>query len=216
MKLLLAIYSLLPFFNSIGIETEIDKYLKEKLSSYESYTYEILAAPQAGKNEAVEIDRNGEFKISGSIAYVPAVIKEAGRERKAYISLRIKLFQKVYAASHKISKGDVLNKNDFREQTSEVTGIKGEPLVDISSISKARCRLPLREGDILTKESVERTPTLFRGAKVAAYLQKGNVVVTMDAELREDGCEGDAVRVLANNKIFKAVIIDENSVKITE
>lgn len=217
MKLLLAIYCLVSVFSSNGIENDINKYLKEKLSLYQSYTYETLASPQASKNGTIEIDRNGEFKLSGSIAYIPALIKEAGRERRAYISLRVKLYQLVYTAAHKINKGDVLNKHDFRLQTAEITGLKGEPLTDINSIEKLRCRLPLKEGDILVNESVEKTPTLLRGSKVAGYLLKGNVIITMDAELREDGCEGETVRVIAaNNKIFKAVIIDENSVKIIE
>jgi len=60
-------------------------------------------------------------------------------------------------------------------------------------------------------------PIMLSGGKVNAHAISGNVVVSIEAFARQDGAEGDVIRIITKEKkIFKARVIDGLNVQILE
>ncbi len=66
--------------------------------------------------------------------------------------------------------------------------------------------MPLKAGDVLKKKHVKRDVLVKRGDRVIVRCLVGGVVISLDAEARSDGAEGDLIelRKLGERATFMA------------
>lgn len=218
MLILAYIISLLSLFTGGSFEKQVENYLSEKLKGYDNISFEIVSLPRTDKGEQLKIDDERELKVAGNMAYLPVII--SGRNGRASLSvatLKVKLYRSVLTARSSVLRGSEINPSDFELKTVEVSKLRGNPLQDFSALSGFRAKMNIKEGEVLIQENLEALPVIKRGDKISAVAGSGNVVISIDASAREDGRIGQVIRVeTADKKLFRAKVIDQFTVRITE
>lgn len=193
---------------------ELDGYLNSRLPGYERIDYNILQFPDDSKN--VDLIDDGNLQLSGNMAFVPVKITDTyNRSRKAFITVRLKLFKKVLVVKNKIKPRENFSKDDFEIRVFDVGKIKGTPVEITDSISSYRSKVYLRPGEVLIREMTEDRPVILVGDPVTINAYSGNVIATVKGTAKQDGCPGDLISVATqNNKTFRAKVIDSHNVVI--
>lgn len=218
MKLLLLLNLLMEIFFGGPLKTDMENYLKKQFKQYDRFDFEVVSSPSSQPEDKIVIDNERQFRLSGNMAYVPVKLSvKNGRTSQSVVSVRVKLYRKVLVAKHQIRYGTEINASDFDEKLTDVAQLRGSAFCDLLSISGSKAKNTIKEGDILTKESMQPLPILKSGDKVVAIYSNGNVEITMDAITRQEGCEGDIIRIVTLDKrLFRAKVIDASSVQIIE
>ncbi|MDP4172802.1 MAG: flagellar basal body P-ring formation chaperone FlgA [Bacteroidota bacterium] len=222
MRILLLIFSFL-FAAALQadpiLQKNIENYLKEQLKGYEKFEFELVSSPATKPSDKISIDQDRQFRLSGNMAYVPVKIYsiDGRNSSSSLLSVRVKLYKMIFVATTAIKYGTELKESNFVQKLSDVAQLRGLPVEDLKEISSTKSKFNIREGDILTKESIQPLPLIRNGEKVVAIFSSGNLSITLDAAARQDGAKGDIIRIVTpDKKLFKAKVVDENSVIIQE
>lgn len=213
--MLALLLSILFLFTSPGsdIRENIADYLSNHLKGYEKYEYEILKIPS--DYSSIKIMNEKDLKLSGVLAYVPVIIVKNNRTAQSYITVKLKLYQNVLVTVRDIKRKDELTKSDFEISLQNIAGKQAKPFTDIESISSYRSKKNLKEGEILTKNDIEKIPLIKVGDKIKASVVQGNVMIQFDAVSKQEGSAGDIINIItADNKRYKAKVVDINNVLI--
>ena len=197
------------------IKTNIAEYLNVQLKAYEKFEYQILKMPSG--YSSIKILYEKDFKIAGNLGYLPVIIEKNNRSAQSFISLKLKLYKNVLVAVRNLNRKEELSKSDFIISLQDVAGINGKPFTDVESINTFRSKKNLKEGNILTKNDIEKIPVVKVGDKIVASVVQGNVMIQFDAISKQEGGVGDIIKIVtSDNKKFKAKVVDFNNVIIYE
>ncbi len=214
MKFLLFILLGFVTLQAKPFEDELKSYLQSKLGSYEKYEYQVVQKPKGFKR--MKINNEKSFRLVKNYAYVPVKIyDEKNNASSALLTVRVKLFKTVFVTIQKVNAGENLFATMFERKLEDIASLDGN-LVGEQDLSLYRSKVLVKEGTVLTKELVELIPIVNKGEKVIVHAGKNGVDVTIDAVTRQDGCPGDVISVQANNKIFKAKVIDKYNLTLVE
>ncbi len=208
---------ILTFFQSeASLNDRIKSYLDEKLAEHERYDFEVTRLPS--NYLKIEIQDFLDPEIKGSLCYVPVKIqKTKTRSRTSFITVRLHIYDYVYVANADIDRKDDLNYLMFDKKLMEVSDYAGNFVAQGEDLQKFRARRMIRSGAVLLNYDIEKIPDILAGDKITALSNVGNVVVSVEAYAREDGAEGEIIKVrTVDNKIFQARVIDNKNVIIIE
>ena len=214
--LMLLLY-ILSFTVSIGdLPKDIKSRLEQEFSNYSRVEYEVVKAPN--ELNKIYFDKNDDINVIGSTAYIPVYLTDKrGTKKRTTISVRVKLYEKVYISTKDIAKRDPINVSDFELVEKEITSVRGKIVMSLGEVIGARAGRHIRKGDILTSESIESMPVIFPGDKVSAASIVGNVLISFNAFSRQEGSIGEIIRIRTkDNEIYKAEVIDYKNVLIIE
>ncbi len=214
--LMLLLY-ILSFTVSIGdLPKDIKSRLELEFSNYSRVEYEVVKAPK--ELSKIYFDKNDDINVIGSTAYIPVYLTDKrGIKKRTTISVRVKLYEKVYISTKDITKRDPINVSDFELVEKEITSVRGKIVMSLGEVIGARAGRHIRKGDILTSESIESMPVIFPGDKVSAASIVGNVLISFNAFARQEGSIGEIIRIRTkDNEIYKAEVIDYKNVLIIE
>jgi flagella basal body P-ring formation protein FlgA len=209
MKFILIILFSLQLFGQ-SFEQQALEYVQKKYSEFDKIEIELNYKSE--KNERVTIDKNREPNLGRGFILIPVFIENNSIKKQSFMTFKINLFKNVLIAAEDISSQSSLSENNFIEKLEKVTSLNGTPFTDIKNIAKYRSKSFLRNGDILLKEKIELIPMINTGDKILAEVKCGNVIITTDALARQSGNEGEVIRIVSNNKILNAKVIDHNKV----
>jgi flagella basal body P-ring formation protein FlgA len=123
----------------------------------------------------------------------------------------------VFVAQKNIQQKELINPAELDMQLIEVTNLKGTPVASLSGLNRLRARTLVKAGSVLFRESFENEPVIKNGDWITASSVAGSVIVEIDAEAKQEGIEGEIIRIVSKDKKqFKAKIIDSNNVIILE
>ncbi|MEJ5261723.1 MAG: flagellar basal body P-ring formation chaperone FlgA [Ignavibacterium sp.] len=210
--ILLLIILLTLSISAQDLNSDVEKYLYQRLSGFDKIEYSILN--DLKQNNHV-IDYNRELKIKGNIAYLPIKISENGKWTNSILTLQLKLYKQVPVASREIQRKENLDDNSYTLQSVDVSSLKSR-VVELSDLQKSlRAKVIIKQGEILTQDLVEEIPVIHSGSKVVAECIKGSVVVSTEAIARQDGKMNQIIDVLtSSNELLKAKVISSQKVLI--
>ena len=210
------ILSLLIITNS-NQGLNLDAFLHDQLSDYSRIEYTIVSPSNIDLTKC-KIDDSRDTKLAGKFAYLP--IKETnsnGSSNNKLITVKLKLFKNVLVANRNLSKKEFLNKNDFRIAEKEVASLRSAPVNIAVHISDYRSKLRISEKTVLEGNMLEKIPDIKVGDRVEAMFINNSVNISFAVTARSEGVVGDIIKIKRDDKkIFKAKIINNNSVKIIE
>ena len=124
------------------------------------------------------------------------------------ISVRLMLRTSVVVLRADVSRGDVLHEEDLLTEHRWITPIQASTLCGFVEAVGRVASMPLKAGDLLRKKHVKRDVLVKRGDRVIVRCLVGGVVISLDAEARSDGAEGDPVelRKLGERNTFMATV----------
>lgn len=199
-----------------GFDARLKKYLDEKLSGFVKYEYQILQAPAAYTR--IEINEEKNFRRSKNYAYIPVKVYDTNNFVSAsLLTVRIKLFKNVFAASKKIQKNEKLLRSLFIVKIADVSLFEEKTVDTANDLSNFRSKVLIKEGTILSENLIEEIPVVNKGDKLILHAGGIGVDVTIDVVARQDGYLGDVVSVYSNgNKLYKGKIVDKNNLTLVE
>ncbi len=216
--MLLFILNIFSFFiqSPDRLNEDIDRYLAREISGYDRIEFKIAKMPADYKK--IEVLESSHLNVSGSTAYLP--VKITSKENKVtqtYLTINVKLYKTVFAAKDRIDRKKDISEADFDIRQIDVAGLRGKIFPVNEKLEKYRSKTFIKKDEALTYELLEKTPVILTGDRVKAYFVNGTVSIDFYVNARQDGVEGDIIRVVtADNKQYKARIIDSKSVIINE
>lgn len=192
----------------------IDNYLKDHLKDFKRFEYEI----PKNYTEKIFPDENREFKLEKNYAYMPVnFILNNGEKKQGIVTLKVKLYDDVLVSIRDIKKNEELSISDFQIEEKEITSLRSEPILDFENIDKYRMRISVSSNTVVEKNMIEQIPDIKIGDNLKAVFNKGVVNISFSAVARAEGIIGDIIKIRTDDKkIFKAEIINFNTVKIVE
>ncbi|MBI1931814.1 MAG: flagellar basal body P-ring formation protein FlgA [Ignavibacteriales bacterium] len=192
----------------------IDNYLKDHLKDFKRYEYEI----PKNYTEKIFPDENREFKLEKNYAYMPVnFILNNGEKKQGIVTLKVKLYDDVLVSIRDIKKNEELSISDFQIEEKEITSLRSEPILDFGNIDKYRMRISVSSNTVIETNMIEQIPDIKIGDNLNAVFNKGVVSISFSAVARAEGIIGDIIKIRTDDKkIFKAEIINFNTVKIVE
>ena len=214
MKLLLLILSL--FFTGSSLDKQVGTYLSKKLTGYEKIEYVILNSPD--QSSKVELQDGKPLNINRNMVYIPVTIFSSDKSSSSsFLSVRVKLFKRVLVANQNVKPKTQLDYSMFNVQLIDVAAVNGKAIDNTENVFDLRAKSFLNKGEVLTEEETEQLPILFSGDEVTAVKIVGSVTVTVQAFAREDGCEGERIKIkTVGNKQFTAKVVNKHEVLIEE
>jgi flagella basal body P-ring formation protein FlgA len=214
MKILFLILFGFITLNAKPFEDELKSYLDSKLGFYEKYEYQIVRMPKGFKR--IEISDEKQFRLAKNYAYVPVkTYDEKNNPSATFITLNVKLYRTVYVSTQKINAGETLFQTMFESRLQDIASLDGG-FIDEHDLSLYRSKVLIKEETILTRELVELIPIINKGEKVVVHAGKNGVDITIEAVTRQNANAGDVISIQANNKIFKARVIDKYNLTLVE
>ncbi|GAB6282796.1 MAG: hypothetical protein STSR0008_15460 [Ignavibacterium sp.] len=197
---------------------EISNYLQTKLSNYSKWNYEIISKPNVLNNAHIkfEINKSKEFKVNGQYAYVPIIIRESNNKISySLLTLKLELYDTVLIAINEIKNNDIISSNNVEYKIENVTNFRRKILTNENLLNLLKAKRKINKGEILYENMFTELPLINQGDKLQAHFVYGNITISFDVEARENGFTGKQIRVIdTNNKIYSALVLNKNNVKI--
>ncbi|MBN1301121.1 MAG: flagellar basal body P-ring formation protein FlgA [Melioribacteraceae bacterium] len=196
-------------------QQKVEKYICDKFSSHAKIEVKLLSDWE--KYNDVEIDSERSPGVNGNIIYVPVrFVRNDKSFASANLAVEIKMFDEVLVATRSIKRGEVVTETDFRFRLSDVTLLR-EPVKDISFLKNKRVNEYVAEGEVLSHLVLDDIPAIMPGDKLTARSVIGQVEVNTTVYSRQEGKIDEVIRVRsADNKLFKARVLDNKNVLIIE
>jgi len=218
MKLLLII--LFIVINRLSLMNDINNYLSNELAGFDSFAFEIVNKEKILYDDIkrYKILYDKEFKLAGSYGYIPVELETI--QNKTYnssILVKLNLIKSVMISVRDIELGEELDGSMFRVEKQEVSSLHYIPYDVKKKLSAKRSRMKIRKNEILAENMIEQLPIINRGDNVIAYTEKGSIRITFDALAKDNGLNGEVIRIYTkDNKYFKAEVKDSSLVKLVE
>jgi len=198
------------------LNQDIDRYLNKELPGYERIEFKITKLPD--KYKKIDIIESSHPNVNGSTIYIPVdVVNEKDKSSRTFLTLDVKLYKTVFVAKEKIDRKKAITENDFEIKRVDVAGLRGKVISVTDKLSNYRTKTFIRRDDILVSECLEKIPIILTGNRVRAFYVNGTVAIDFFVNARQDGVEGDVIRVVTKDNVkYKAKIIDSNNVIIYE
>jgi flagella basal body P-ring formation protein FlgA len=195
-----------------NFNSEVGKYLNQKLNGYDKIEYSII---NDLKQNNYEIDFSRELKIKGNIAYLPVKVFDRNKWNNSILTLQLNLYKLVPVASKEIKRKENIDEKSFILQSVDVSSLKTH-IVDLSELQKSiRAKTLIKRGEIITQDLIEEVPAIQSGSRVIAECVKGSVVISTEAIARQDGKINEVIDVLtSSNELLKAKVINSQKVLI--
>lgn len=194
----------------------VDDFLKNNLTMFTSYEFQIIKQPE--NYSSISIDENNLFNLNGHIATIPVRVTYSDNSvQQNHLVLRMKLFKEVFIAAKPISRNKILAPGDFKKEVKEVTHLRGTPVESVEELFNMKSKSSILTGSVLMYESFQLIPVVNAGDKVTAQSNAGNVMITVEAFARQDGAEGEIIKIQTKDKKqFKARVLNFENVLIIE
>lgn len=144
---------------------------------------------------------------------ISAAGKELGRVK---LSGELHRFGTVACTVNKVDRGDVLRREDIRMIRSDLTWQSAGVIFNPENAVGKRLRNSLRAGSVLLADHLAEQPLVSRGDTVTIMAGRASLMVTAPGRVREDGTEGELVRVknMMSRKVLLARVRDDRTVVV--
>jgi len=160
-----------------------------------------------------EIKVSERFQQGGSM---PVSLRSPDGEREFRFSARVEIYSEVVAATHYLGRHQVLEGKDLQVVSRNVALQPPDVLTDPKDALGKRMTLSLNGQEALRKSAVEVPPLVKKGDRVTLLVEKNHFRITAVGEVKEDGREGERVRVvnISSRKEIHGRVIDAHTVQV--
>lgn len=194
------------------INSDIEKYLHQKLYGYDKIEFSIL---NDLKESHFKIDFSRDLIVKGATAYLPVKIVKGEKSLNSIITLQLKLFKKVPVATRDINRKEKLDSSDIAFQSVDITSLRNQEPENNFKPEGFRAKTNIKVGQVITKDLIELIPMVQSGEKLTAECIKGSVVISTEAIARQDGRANEVIDILTvSNELLKAKVIGPQKVLV--
>jgi|WetSurMetagenome_2_1015567.scaffolds.fasta_scaffold123647_3 flagella basal body P-ring formation protein FlgA len=159
---------------------------------------------------------NGLLAEGGSVTVRVEAESDRGRQRSAYVSLRIRRYSTVAVAVRSIERGGTNLGQAVRFERRETTGMREGAVGSDGELCGMRSRRLITEGTVLTPVMIEQVPMIRANAPVVLRVRTGSVVVSVQGVARGEGRRGERIAVSrpGARETVKGTVMDSTTVDV--
>ncbi len=140
----------------------------------------------------------------------------SGRQRQTVpVTVTLHLYGEVPTARLKIDKDRPLAADLFDWQWLDMAEMTGRLVVDRAALAGCCAARTLAAGDNLRPNDLKTIPVVHAGDLVDLQIQRGGLLVTVKAQARQDGCQGQTIPVKnqLNGRLVNARVLNPGTVE---
>ncbi|HVI49889.1 MAG TPA: flagellar basal body P-ring formation chaperone FlgA [Candidatus Sulfotelmatobacter sp.] len=174
-------------------------------------TVPIGSATTIGVRDMIYDKRYNRFTATVEI---PANTPNAQRIR---VAGRVYAMVDVPVLSHAINRGDVISAHDLNFVRQREDSLRRDVLTDADQMIGMTPKQPLRSGQMITVNDIQKPIAVPRGGLVTMILKYGPMTLTAQGRAVEPGAVGDIIRVAnaSSNQVVEAKIDSANTVLVS-
>jgi len=174
---------------------------------------DLSRVPQA---DSVAINGYGKEKPKGQVVVFFSFYNKGERVYRINGTVRVGILKKVLTASVPIKMAEPFTKKNTRHEIRDIALNNDEPAVSKEEILDKIASKYIPSGKIITKSLLKTPPVVSRGDMVEIYYDKGTLSLKVGGIVKQDGAEGDRVRVMNidTRKVIYATVVDSATVAI--
>jgi len=110
------------------------------------------------------------------------------------IRVQLEALADVVVAAANLRRGETLDELNTVLQKQDITRLK-QPIFNLEDVYGKQLKRTVRLGQAINVNQVDFPPTIKRGERVEIHAQRGSLMLTTAGEARQDGLEGETIRV---------------------
>lgn len=135
------------------------------------------------------------------------------RAWKIYLSARVEHRQMVWVTTRRLSKSDVITRNDITQQRVATSRFRQPPLLDLALILNTSPKRMIRNGGVIFQESV---CMVCRGDTVSVSANNSFLSIDVEGTALSDATLGEKaqIRNSRSKRVFNAIVTGKNQLKV--
>ena len=168
-----------------------------------------------GRLQAMVVRHNTDDLI-GKVKFVLAVTVDDQKAGSTYASAWINRYENVVVATHALSRGSMITKEDLSLQKMNISKIPATVCVRLEDAVGKQLKQSVNAGNFLRLTMLETPPTICKGDRVTIIAQKGPVQVSAKGLAQADGFMDEQIRVrnISSKRIVVGRIVDASTVAV--
>ena len=134
-----------------------------------------------------------------------------------YVPANVSIYKPVVVAARNLSRGETLGSADITKEERDILASGSVPLEDTEQAVGLLVNRSVSQGIELTGKMLERPVLVKRGDRITLTSTAGGIAVSTTVEARENGKEGERIRVknLSSGRTVDAIVAPDGSVYVT-
>jgi len=201
------------------LKTELSHFIDSQVTADSvAISFRWPAHLPAGPYSQVSVQwARGAQKLRGQVVIPVRVVLNGGLEKVVYVRAEIRCFDDVVVAKRNIGRHDILKDGYLALTRRETTGLREAFYRETAGLNGLRVRRLITGDRIVLSNMVETPPMVRRGSTVEVAFAHGNLTVVTRGVARQDGWEGDIIRIRMPNdrKELKGKVAGRGQVALT-
>jgi flagella basal body P-ring formation protein FlgA len=188
--------------------------------SGEDCQFEFISVPSKLKvpksPHTLTLKKSKGFERKGRQKLELVIKGEKNLKRVISLGIFIRLFDSVWVAERRITRGSPINSQHIRKAYRDITRLAGVPVRRISELQNRLARQTITEGRVLTSRLIKLEPIVRQGESVNVVSRRNGILLTLQGIARQDGCLGQIIRVksLLNHQVVKARVLENGRLEL--
>lgn len=211
------IAALIMFFAATSVQAGKDRLPESVRSAVQNWLetqwgkgqveFEIATHPRTLEGaQSAEISVESDTAPRGLVILYVELSDAGKRIRRVPLSVRVHPKVIVPVAKRTLKRGETLSGDMLGWERRDVSEVRSDWPQNSEQLTSGyfRMRRTVRENDVLTEESIEKTPEVISGEPITLVAMHGNVSIATTGIALEDGRKGEWIRV--ENPQYKMIL----------
>lgn len=182
-----------------GLATRIAAFVQERAprppDRIEIPPLEGFAVEAAADDVEIRLSVNDNQSFVGLVPVAVQLLSAGEELRRGVVTVRVEVSERVPVAARPLRSGHVIGPDDVLLEPRELGSLPSGAVTDPAELVGQRVTRYVDAGRPLLREGIERAPRVERGQQVKLRFRNGPLVIETVGEARQDGVDGDHIRV---------------------
>jgi flagella basal body P-ring formation protein FlgA len=168
------------------------------------------------ESDSVAIDGYGKDKPEGQVVVFFSFYNGGKRVYKTNGTVRVGILKRVLTSAIPIKPGEAFSDENVTYEIRDIASVIDEPVISKEETADKIASKYIPSGKIITRSSLKTPPVVTPGDMVEIIYDKGALSLNVGGVVKQEGAEGDRVRVMNvdTRKVIYAMVVDSATVTI--
>ena len=155
-------------------------------------------------------------RLSGPVEVAVSIVVAGKTRFKVPVGFYVRLYKDVVTTTAAVGRNDTLAADNVKLKRTDVTTNSDDLVTDLAKVLGQRTTQPLAADTALTRRMFVAPPVVRRGDVVRIVYRLKGLVVSVQGEVRQNGAEGDRIRVvnIDSGRVLVGVVVDSKTVVV--
>ncbi len=163
-----------------------------------------------------EVKSPDRFYQGGNMPFSLILLADGQKVQEARFNARLEIYADVVVAKNHLPRHQIVEDKDVQVINKNITMQPPDVVTDLKDVLGKRTTLSINNQETLRKSMVEVPPLVKKGDRVILLVERDHFRITAQGEVKEDGREGDRIRVVntSSKKEVYGRVLDSQTVQV--